>query len=108
MKRQQTFRQGDILLVRVAAGVSFSGRSVSPEGGRLILARGEVTGHQHSVASADAELVESEAEGVFLRIMAATPLVHQEHGAIVLEPGVYRVQRQREYEPGELPRNVAD
>ena len=99
------FRQGDLLLVRVDRAPA--GRRVEAEHGRLILARGEVTGHHHSVAVADAELVDT-AEGVFLRIMAATPLVHQEHGAITLEPGDYRVTRQREYQPGELPRQVAD
>ena len=101
------YRQGDILLVRVHA-IPDGGRAVEAEDGRLILARGEVTGHHHSVAVADAELVDVEARGVFLRIMEATPLVHQEHAAIVLAPGAYEVRRQREYEPGELPRQVAD
>jgi hypothetical protein len=97
------FRQGDVLLVRVAEMPP--GRPVEPEGGRLVLARGEATGHHHSVAVEDGELVDA-AEGVFLRIMAATPLVHQEHGPITLEPGVYRVLRQREYVPGAVDRMV--
>lgn len=99
------FRQGDILLVAVPEAPE--GERVKAECGRLILARGEVTGHHHSVAVQDAELIDT-AEGVFLRIMAATPLVHQEHRAITLPPGDYRVGRQREYQPGELPRQVAD
>lgn len=110
----KTYRQGDILLVRVGAetyGVDLmvDGR-VEPERGRLILARGEVTGHHHSVACADAELVRSAGnpEAVYLAIMAPTPLEHQEHAAITLEPGWYKVTRQREYQPGELPRQVAD
>jgi len=98
------FRQGDVLLVPVAAMPT--GRPVEAENGRLVLARGEATGHHHSVAVSDAELIDS-AEGVFLRIMAATPLEHQEHGAITLEPGVYRVVRQREYAPGAVDRMVA-
>lgn len=101
------YRQGDVLLVRIDA-IPEGGRAVEAEDGRLILARGEVTGHHHSVAMVAAELVDVEARGVFLRIMEATPLVHQEHAAIVLEPGTYEVRRQREYEPGELPRQVAD
>jgi len=100
------FRQGDLLLVAVPEAPE--GQRVQPEQGRLILARGEVTGHHHSVAVADAELVDAGAEGIFLRIMAPTPLEHQEHGAITLAPGDYRVTRQREYQPGELPRQVAD
>jgi len=44
------------------------------------------------------------AEGVFLSIMAATPLEHPEHAAIWLEPGAYRVVTQREYAPQEIVR----
>jgi hypothetical protein len=94
------FRQGDVLLVRVGA-MPAEGRILGPEAGRLILARGEATGHHHSVAAEDASLIEA-AEGVFLRIMSVTPLEHQEHAAIWLEPGVYRVVRQREYTPREI------
>ena len=98
------FRQGDVLLVPVAEMPR--GRPIEPEGGRLLLARGEATGHHHSVAVDDGELVDT-AEGVFLRIMAPTPLEHQEHAAITLQPGVYRVLRQREYVPGAIDRMVA-
>ena len=97
------FRQGDVLLVR--ADVMPRGRRIQPDGTRLVLARGEATGHHHSVAVEDAELVDA-AQGVFLRVMAHTPLEHQEHAAIGLEPGVYRVIRQREYVPGAIDRLV--
>jgi hypothetical protein len=104
----KTYRQGDILLVRQERAPELKGFAPQPaEFGRLILARGEVTGHHHSIAEADAELL-MDAEAVFLRIMAPTPLEHQEHASIALEPGFYRVLRQREYQPGELPRQVAD
>lgn len=98
------YRQGDVLLVRVEALPV--GRPVEVDGDRLILARGEATGHHHSIAAADGELVDA-AEGVFLRIMTPTPLEHQEHASIPLEPGLYRVVRQREYRP-EAPVGVAD
>lgn len=108
------YRQGDILLVRcddrpavnVIDGTA-NGIVREPENGRLIIARGEATGHHHSVAVAGAEIVQ-DAEAVYLRIMAPTTLDHQEHGSIALDPGTYRVIRQREYQPGELPRQVAD
>ncbi len=97
-------RQGDVLLVPVADMPR--GRTIEPEGGRLVLARGEATGHHHSVAVEDGELVDA-AEGIFLRIMAPTPLEHQEHAALTLQPGVYRVHCQREYSPGAIDRMVA-
>lgn len=95
------FRQGDVLLVPVTEMPR--GRPFAPEGGRLVLARGEATGHHHSVAEQDAVLVDA-AEGVFLRIMSPTPLEHQEHAPITLRPGLYRVFRQREYVPGPVDR----
>lgn len=94
-------RQGDVLLVPVARMPE--GRAALPEAGRLILARGEKTGHHHSVAARDAALVEA-AEGIFLRIMAPTPLEHPEHAPIRLGPGVFRVVTQREYSPQEVVR----
>jgi hypothetical protein len=100
-----SYRQGDVLLVRVDEAPG--GERIEAEDGRLVLARGEATGHHHSVATSGAELI-SAAEGVFLRIMSVTPLEHPEHDSIVLEPGIYRVVRQREYEPGALPRQVVD
>jgi hypothetical protein len=100
------YRQGDLLLRAVDEAPE--GSRLQAEQGRLILARGEATGHHHSVAVQDAELIDAGALGVFLRIMAPTPLEHQEHGAIALPPGDYRVTRQREYAPGALPRQVQD
>ena len=99
------YRQGDVLIVEVAEIPK--GKKIKAQNGRLILALGEVTGHHHSVAVVDAEMVET-AEAVFLKIMRATPLEHQEHGSITLAPGSYRVIRQREYQPRALPRRVAD
>src|ERR1051326_630406 len=93
------FRQGHVRLI-TAAGMP-AGPAVAADAGRLVLARGEATGHYHSVAEEDASLVES-AEGLFLRIMVPTPLEHQEHAPIWLRPGVYRVLRQREYTPKEV------
>ena len=101
----KTVRQGDVLLVPVSTIPP--GKKARSRGGRLILALGEVTGHHHSVAVADAELVET-AEAIFLNIMRETTLDHQEHASITLAPGPYRVVRQREYVPAELPRQVAD
>lgn len=92
-------RQGDLLLVRVET-LPDGFRRRSGRGGRLVLARGETTGHRHSVAAADAELTVTDAEEVFLRVTAPTRLEHQEHRPITLEPGTYRVVRQRQYVPG--------
>jgi hypothetical protein len=107
MKNNTTIvRQGDVLLIRVAKPKE-KGTALKGEHGRLILARGEATGHHHSVAMADAELMA--ANGItYLDVRKAmTMLTHQEHAPIRLKRGTYRVVTQREYHPKAI-RKVAD
>lgn len=86
-------RQGDLLIVQV---------DDLPEGcakhNHRVLAEGEATGHMHELDSG--ELYEKEGT-LFFRVPEdqKTILKHQEHGPITFEPGVYKVIRQREYEP---------
>ena len=102
-------RQGDVLLVKINA-LPKDAKKKKRENGRVILAHGEATGHHHSFTEPHCALYTSKAEtGVtFLEVRdAMAALTHQEHGAIEIEPGVYRVIRQREYSP-EAIRNVQD
>jgi hypothetical protein len=98
------FRQGDVLLVPIDAGVLPD--AVVPLArdarGRLVLALGEVSGHAHVVGAPDADLLADAAEldRRFLQIVTEAVLTHEEHDAIPLPPGLYRVVRQREYELG--------
>jgi hypothetical protein len=93
------YRQGDILFTRIEE---------LPEGlterKSRVIAEGEATGHHHRLL--DGRLLEG-TQGLFLAIVVATQVVHQEHGPILLEPGYYRVTRQREYTP-EAIRTVMD
>jgi hypothetical protein len=101
----QQMRQGDVLLVRVAdlpQGVA----SLDDEAGRVILAHGEVTGHAHAVSAMHACMYAKDADR-YLKVETPTQLTHEEHSAISLDPGVYKVIRQREYVPQGL-RFVAD
>jgi hypothetical protein len=105
------FRQGDVLLVPVPT--SQLPRNVQPlprdARGRLVLALGEATGHAHAVSARDADLLADPAEvdRRFLRIATEAMLTHEEHAAISLPAGLYRVVQQREYVPGSF-RPVAD
>ncbi|MGH7487877.1 MAG: hypothetical protein ACREMY_20095 [bacterium] len=101
------YRQGDVFLVRMETLKLQRATPVARDAGRIILARGEATGHAHAISSAEAELLELENGERYLRADAACELVHEEHGAITLEPGLYRVIRQREYGPG-MGRYVQD
>lgn len=99
-------RQGDVFLERIDKLPDGEQKIVSPEGSRLILVRGEATGHHHSVAAHNAIVMLIGTE-MFLRCLKKTTLRHQEHGPIPVLPGNYRVTRQREYTPEEI-RNVED
>lgn len=103
MNDEPIYRQGDVLLnmvdqLPVGARVS----AVAPDNGRLLLALGEVTGHAHAVDAADAELLDVRTANRidrYLRVRSRTRLVHEEHGPIELEPGLYRVGIQRTFAP---------
>jgi hypothetical protein len=98
------FRQGDVFLVKVD---QLPPEAVKQESdGRVVLAYGEVTGHAHAISAACATLYEHGQETI-LEVFEPTKLEHEEHSAIALEPGYYRVVRQQEYSPGTI-RRVAD
>jgi hypothetical protein len=103
------YRQGDVFIR--AAEVPRKATEVPRDGGRLVLAYGEVTGHAHVVDAPpeEATLLTDEQERRFLRLVTAAPLVHEEHGTITLPPGTYEVRRQREYTAADMPaRQVLD
>jgi hypothetical protein len=127
------YRQGDVLLVAVG-GVPAGASPVGRRGGRLVLAYGEATGHAHTIDSDDAALFDGgpterpvvsrgdssnsfilavrpeAARSVYLDVRGVEPVLlrHQEHDSILVDPGTYRVVRQREYAPRAAPRPVAD
>lgn len=94
-------RQGDVLLVPVEQA-PVDVEPVELDRGRIVLAHGEATGHAHVVEGEAAELVSAAgAEELYLLVHGETPalLRHDEHDPIPLDPGAYRVVRQREYAP---------
>ena len=100
------YRQGDILIEEIAAlpkGLT----KQKPENGRIILARGEVTGHHHSLTADAADWWKNDSGDQYLTVTEPSPVEHQEHGVIPLEQKHYRIIRQREYAP-EAIRNVMD
>jgi len=64
-----------------------------------VLAEGEATGHAHAIAEKRAHLYGDSLANRFLRILdeGGVDLVHEEHATIHLDPGSYRVVRQRQW-----------
>ena len=101
-------RQGDVLLVPVEETPA-DVVPVAVEDGRLILARGEATGHHHSIAFADRVALfreDGSGGGLFLSVTGPAPVVleHQEHHALQIPPGNFEVRRQKEYAPEQIRR----
>ena len=92
--------QGDILFLRVN-GIPDAARSVAPVGNRFVLAEGEATGHAHTVPARGVALMEVPNEGgvTYLTVeeLTGVEVSHQEHASVKLDPGTWKVIRQREY-----------
>ncbi|MET7286606.1 hypothetical protein [Streptomyces sp. NPDC005573] len=107
------YRQGDVLIVSVTeeavpAHVAHAPREPRDARGRLVLALGEVTGHAHAVVGPGELIREPGPFGpLLLHLRQGGRVVHEEHAAITLPRGWFRVIRQREYVPGSV-RLVAD
>lgn len=89
------FRQGDIYI---------EGVRCVPEGAikrqDTVLAEGEATGHRHRIRDFRTANLFEFGDDLFVDVVTdRAEIVHEEHGTIELNRGIYRVWRQREYDP---------
>lgn len=106
------YRQGDVLLVATNS-VPADASDITPERGPIVLAHGASTGHSHSLAREGVRMLAA-GDRRFIRVETGAVLMHEEHGPVVLPPGVYETRDQAgagivqvEYTPGAL-RTVED
>lgn len=112
MNNNNHIRQGDVGISKIETH-NFELKEIPINGKRIILAEGEATGHHHSI------VLESNPKMKFYDVVgqpqtrllyipdSAVELEHQEHGTITLEPGLYQIEIQVEYDP-EGERRVRD
>lgn len=104
MSKKNPIRQGDVALVPVTKlPVGAVEVEKNKDEKRVVLAYGEVTGHAHAIYE-DIDQVKVWAVGKvkYLEVMATVMLRHEEHTHAKIEPGIYRLPVQVEYEPQEL------
>lgn len=79
--------QGDVPLIKID---TLPANTRPRKGNNRVVALGESTGHHHVVEAAT--MYEDDFGNLFALVPAGKPtwLLHQEHGAIVLEPGIYQ------------------
>jgi len=117
--------QGDVTLIKAKVSQSLlKGKHRKVEGGRAVLAHGEVTGHHHSLDSRKAYILDvtPELRALFnaqvgipaqanildgvLVVEKPDVIQHQEHNPIEIEPGVHWIVIEQEYTPGRIQRTV--
>ena len=91
--RVDMIQQGDVLLRRAQATL---GTRVARTERGYVLAYGEVTGHAHVIME-EVELYEHDGK-LYLKTDVAVPLRHEEHRALEIPPGIWEVDRVREYD----------
>ena len=99
--KKKFIRQGDVFLMSVDS-IPTGIAKVPAVKGRVILAYGETTGHHHSLAlSRRITLFRDDGSGgtMYLDVGGKTPatLEHQEHTALKVPVGQYKVTIQRTY-----------
>lgn len=98
-------RQGDVLLV--PATIPETATKIRKDKRRgIVLAEGEATGHAHTIASRAATAYRGGNGDLFVVLAQTAKVQHQEHEAVELQPGTYRVVRQREWNAGEARRVI--
>lgn len=131
--KQPMYRQGDVLLIKVS-GPEFDFKTSrggilyrkDPAKAGVVLAYGEVTGHAHVLEAEKVEALTTDktspwdaAAERYIRVLEETSLKHLdlpaggsptgEHADIPLDPGLYKVVRQREWtDDMERTRYVSD
>lgn len=69
--------------------------------GLVTFAEGEVTGHHHSCVADGVQLYEDENGTLWCSVEKEATVTHQEHGAVKLDKGTYRIGIVREVDPFE-------
>lgn len=103
-------RQGDVLIIPVKS-IPTTAKAIEPEDGRLIVARGEATGHHHSFPwQRGATLFRDDgggSGGLYFSTNKPMMLQHQEHTAGTIVTGDHKVIIQRTM-AARMVRAVAD
>lgn len=92
MNKENWAHQGDMVFVPFTGEVSGAKKQ-----SRVTVGWGEVTGHTHDVHCDDMKVVKTD-KGFILVLSSEGRVTHQEHKDIILAPGTYFVEHEREYD----------
>jgi hypothetical protein len=108
MLNQKQFVQGDVLFLKVDELPK--GLKKRKEKERVVFAEGEATGHAHATGlDKFIETYTDADDQLWAKLTQPKEVVHEEHGTVTLDPGIYRIGIVREVDPfSEEIRQVAD
>ena len=101
--------QGDVGLLKTDKVPDLTFKPLPEDG--LIVAWGEVTGHNHKIVADREAIVEMAQDqfGTYIKVLKGQAQIkHQEHEAQVLTPGIWFVVSQFEYDEVQELRGVQD
>ena len=101
-------QHGDVLIKRIDK-LPENIKPVERNNGRFIVAEGEATGHHHAIVDKGCQLYELNNE-LYLDVTSDTvTITHEEHKAIPIPTGIYKIGIVREYDYfQEMERKVVD
>ena len=97
---EKLIQQGDVLFFRVEALPKDVKKTVNKDPRGIVFAEGEVTGHYHGTALDEfIETFTDASDQMWATLTAPKVVTHQEHGAVTLEPGIYKIGIVQEIDP---------
>lgn len=99
-------QQGDVLLKRISA-LPEGAQDIKRKNGRIEVMHGE-QGHVHAIEDSEAMFYEKDGK-FYLEATKPVKLIHEEHHAQVIEPGIWEIGQVKEYDYfQEMERTVRD
>ena len=92
-------QHGDVLIKEVKS-IPAKAIKCARRMGKILVAEGEATGHNHVIDSKAAEMFFITRDGqrvCYLEVLEPVTIVHEEHKPMTIPPGKYAVQQVREY-----------
>lgn len=97
---KELLQQGDVLFFRQDNTQLPKGLSpVKKDPRGTVFAEGEATGHYHATDASTSELYKDTDEQLWCDVKEPSVVTHQEHGNVVLNPGLYRIGIVQEVDP---------
>ena len=101
-------QHGDVLIKgigKIPEGV----KAVLPENDRWVIAKGEATGHNHTIVADKKAILYELKDELYLEVLEPVTIVHEEHKPLPIPEGIYQIGRVQEYDYlAEMSRPVVD